>query len=432
MRKVKPAAVQPMLHQLAVLWAAQLPDATPRQLVNVLWACGKLKSKDTQMWSSTLGAYMQQLQHGQQEVVASQGICNVLHGLANAASANRGAVPGVDRADVDEAVMQLVEHMLVFVAHPSQEGVVPQDISNTLWACAKLRINPGNSVLDGLLQGIARPRMRELIEPHHLSNTLWAVSDLQERGWQPRVAAQLWQQLLGEQALAKVAETGDPQHVSNVVLALARLRFAAAPVISKEFAQQCSQQLLQGQTVQQLRRWNAQDVGNAMWGCAKLGLCVESFCRGVDSTSAIWLQRAVAASLTQVSSACGTLQLQLPHLMTGVVKRAQQLFAQQGKRKAVGERVPEAGSARVPATCGYTLAVLDMQQLAGDVKALVAAGVKPSRRLKGEDARMLGMFHSWLMQQQLLDGQGLSGVLSAEQLKACEAAWSALRTSNER
>lgn len=43
LRRLRPADAKPLLDKLAGMWDTQLPDAEPRQLANVLWACGKLR-----------------------------------------------------------------------------------------------------------------------------------------------------------------------------------------------------------------------------------------------------------------------------------------------------------------------------------------------------------------------------------------------------
>eukprot|EP00882_Tetradesmus_deserticola_P023367 GHRQ01025427.1.p2 GENE.GHRQ01025427.1~~GHRQ01025427.1.p2 ORF type:complete len:244 (+),score=91.77 GHRQ01025427.1:19-750(+) len=174
------ASARLLLDKLAGVWDTVLPYAETRQLSNVLWACGKLQYTNPQLWSSTLAAVQQRLTAGQQDFIGVN-IANMLHGLANVAA--QGRVPGVAPADVEAAVRQLCECMRVMVTHPLLEGASSQ---NALWACAKLRINPGDAALNSMLQALARPALREAMESQHISNALWAVSELQhECGWQP-------------------------------------------------------------------------------------------------------------------------------------------------------------------------------------------------------------------------------------------------------
>jgi hypothetical protein len=66
----------------------------------------------------------------------------------------------MSQAEVAAAVQQLCNHMRVLVLHPRLEEVIqPQDISNVLWGCAKLRMHPGNAAINSLLQAMSRPAM---------------------------------------------------------------------------------------------------------------------------------------------------------------------------------------------------------------------------------------------------------------------------------
>lgn len=192
LRHLQPAAVRPLLDTLAGIWDTVLPFAGPQALANVLWACGKLRYTNDRLWSSTYGAVAEQLQRSAQEFEAIN-ISNILHGLASAAAANKGQVPGIPRADVEALLQQLMQRMYVLSMHPQLEGVDPQNISNIFWACAKLRINPGSAALDAMLKAMARPQMLEAAAPQTFSNSLWAVSELQQQcSWQPQVDQRVW------------------------------------------------------------------------------------------------------------------------------------------------------------------------------------------------------------------------------------------------
>jgi hypothetical protein len=106
LRKLQPAPAKSVLTQLAGMWDSVLPYAEARQLANVLWACGKLRYADPQLWSSTLAAVQQQLHPGKQEHNSTD-IANIMHGLATAAATMRG-VPGVSHADLEAQCASLV------------------------------------------------------------------------------------------------------------------------------------------------------------------------------------------------------------------------------------------------------------------------------------------------------------------------------------
>uniref|UniRef100_A0A383V400 FAST kinase leucine-rich domain-containing protein n=1 Tax=Tetradesmus obliquus TaxID=3088 RepID=A0A383V400_TETOB len=438
LRSLRAAESRPLLNQLAVMWDSLLPNAEPRQLANVLWACGKLRYMNPQLWTSTLARYVQLLQNSKQDI-PSQELSSALHGMANVALANRGVVPGMAAPAVEAEVREIVKLVCKCATHPFLEGVSPQAISNTLWACAKLRINPGGAALDTLVRGMARPDMREAAEPQALANTLWAASELQRRcGWQPAVKQQVWLQLLGEQQRLKIADRGTPIDVFDAALAVMRLSTAGAAdaaglVISQEFAQQCVLQLLQGKVAQQLQLWDAQAIANSMYACAQLRICDARFLNDAAAFAHKWLPRAVALEVDQVAYACKVLQYGNQQLMAAVLQHSKRLLQQHVRPHESLLRC------RLAAQVGCAVAALDMQQLAGDVRELVASsGVARQRdaaashdsdagvlHASNVNAGLLGMLwdtHPWLLQHQLLDGQGLAGLLSQQQLEAGRAA----------
>jgi hypothetical protein len=415
-RRLRSADARPLLDRLAGMSDGLLPVAEPRQLANVLWACGKLQYTNRQLWSSTLTALMKQLQQGDQDIKCMD-IANVLHGLANAAAVTKRGVPGVPAEQLTPAVCQLAECMRVHVTHPLLEGVNAQDIHNTLWACAKLRINPGDAVLNSLLQSMARPAMLEAFVTQTLGNTVWAVSELRQRcSWQPRVDQRVWQRLLGEQQLRIIADGGSVQNVTNTLVGLGRLCLptvnaaCAGSAISMEYAQHIAVQLLKGKLAQHVDKWEAQQISNTMWACGRLGVRDAAFLDRAAAAERAWLPKAIEVEVKQVGYACRVLQIKDDKFMAGLVKRSQQLQQQRG----VGDGL----AIGMTATAGHAVALLDRQQLASDVKSLVAnCGVTAGTQLLPADASMLWDVHAWLVQHQLLDGQGLVGLLSQQQLE---------------
>jgi hypothetical protein len=426
--RVQPAVAQPLLNTLAGIWDGVLLDAEPRQLANVLWACGKLRFLHQQLWSSTLEISLQQMQQGQHEV-SGLNVANVLVGMAYAA--NKGQVPGVPRADLEAAVVQAGDCMRVLVTHPLLEGVDAQAISNTLSACARLRINPGDAALNSMLQAMARPAMLEEAAAQALTNTLWAVSELQRHcSWQPHVQQRVWEQLLGEQQLRRIAEKSDqPQNLANALLALAHLSVPAAatavPTLRTEFAQDCALQLLQGKLAQQITNFKAQEVCNSMWACAKLNVHDAEFMGRAAAAAHHRMPGAAEADLTQIAYACKTLQHRDMQLMLSVVQHSQLLLQRRGKRNT-------RSFIAMTAVVADAVAALNMQQLAGGVKDIIASsGVTTGSSLQPIDAGMLWDVHSWLVQHQLLDGQGLAGLLSQQQLEQGRVAFEEYQTKQQ-
>jgi hypothetical protein len=95
-----------------------------------------------------------------------------------------------------------------------------------------------------MMQAVLVPDVLAAAQPQAIANIVWALGKLcQLQGWQGGVSEQVMQQLLGEQQLQLVAgETC--QAISSVLVGLNDMASAAAPVISKAFAQRCSRQLL--------------------------------------------------------------------------------------------------------------------------------------------------------------------------------------------
>jgi hypothetical protein len=452
LQHLNPAAARTkvMLRKLARLWSEQLPTSDPQGMIDVLRVCGKLQYMDTGLWKSTLPALVQTLQDGKHAVTA-QSLVSVLQVLA--ALGNKSKVPGVPPAEVEAAVQQLCSNLQLLVTQPQQNAAAhPEHISTALWACAELRISPGAAVLDGLLQAIEQPAMLDAATPRALSEALWAVGRLhQQCNWQPRL-----QQLLGEQQLARIADA--PQGVAIALLALVWLSSAAQPpaaaapaavpaaaaavpaAISMQSARPLAIRLLQGQVAQQLDLWNAQAVANSMWASAKLGVYDAGFIDRVVAAAPEWLAEPSVPVLTQVAWACKTLPLQEQQqrqLLQVVVQASNALFALPGgeaRRLAWQSRVLRY-RVHVAATVGSSVAALDMQDLAGAVRELVAnSSTKPERPVSTSNISPVGLamlweVHAWLVQQQLLDGQGLAGLLSEQQLAEGKAAAAEAKSS---
>eukprot|EP00882_Tetradesmus_deserticola_P003408 GHRQ01003604.1.p3 GENE.GHRQ01003604.1~~GHRQ01003604.1.p3 ORF type:complete len:192 (+),score=91.25 GHRQ01003604.1:1392-1967(+) len=180
-----------------------------------------------------------------------------------------------------------------------------------------------------------------------------------------------------------------------------------------------------------------------MWGCAKLGMAEHTFLSAVEDTAPKWLPRAVAPNINQVALAYGALQQHLlqqqqqqpPQVMVAVVERAQQLLSSQNNGSLGSSSVNRRSMlllqslSTMPAAIGWCVAIWDMQQLAGAAKALVVSGVRQSSKLSSSSACRLWVLHAWLVQHQLLDGQGLAAVLTPAQLAQCEAHSAALPAS---
>jgi hypothetical protein len=178
---------------------------------------------------------------------------------------------------------------------------------------------------------------------------------------------------------------------------------------------------------QQLGGWKVQHIANSMWACGKLVVLDIAFCDRVAAAAPRWLPTARALELLQVAFACRALQFRQLQFMAAVVKRSKQLPQGSDKLRR------KTANVALAAVVAHAVASLDMQELAGDARALVtSSGVKANSVLPSIDAGMLWDVHAWLVQQQLLDGQGLAGLLSEQQLADGGAIAEAFRVQEQR
>jgi hypothetical protein len=142
------------------------------------------------------------------------------------------------------------------------------------------------------------------------------------------------------------------------------------------------------------------------------------------------LPGAAALDVVQVAYACKQLGLDDLQLMSMVVQRSNRLLQHSGGQHLLYGTSPTALAASV----GNAVAALDMQQLTGDVRALVLRSrLNPDSQLRKVDAGMLWEVHSWMVKHQLLDRQGLAGagLLSEQQLEEGRAAFEAYHAQKQ-
>jgi hypothetical protein len=254
------------------------------------------------------------------------------------------------------------------------------------------------------------------------SNVAWALSHLSKsRGWQGGVSEQDVQQLLGEQQL-RVLAAGTPQSICNVLLALARTATADLPLVGRDFAQQCGMQLLSLVSMS-FRPLNAQDVSNTMWATAALGLPADVFVAKAVQGARSWVPRSVGADLTQAAQACALLRYKDEAFVSLLLQHAAVLLQPQHPGKAhsssSSSRVLSAADrASFAAMLVVCIKELDMRQLAGPARDLVASSrLVQQPNTHPSNPRRLWVFHAWLLQHQLLDGRGLTGLVTEQQLQ---------------
>jgi hypothetical protein len=301
--------------------------------------------------------------------------------------------------------------------------VQPQNLSNVLLACATLHKQPAAEELQLqlLVQRMLRPRVLQAATTQSLANRVWALSTLQQLpSWRGGVSEEQLQQLLGEQQVQRLAMEDTPQGTSNVLLSLACMASGSKPLLSKAFAEAAAQHLLDAAVQRKLRDWIAQTITNAMWACGQLQLTDSTFMSAVVAAAPKWLPVATPVELSQALIACGQLQMHNTSFLQQLLQRSLQICQQQQQqqRNSTPTEQAQRGIASLVGWCGWAVAQLDMQQLAGAARDVVAAsGVKQQPNTHPSNLRRLWVFHSWLLQHQLLDGKGLAGLLTEQQLQ---------------
>jgi hypothetical protein len=224
------------------------------------------------------------------------------------------------------------------------------------------------------------------------------------------------QQLLGEQQLRELAG-GAPQGISNVLVALARMAAADPPLVGRDFAQQCRMQLLSLVSISS-RTWNGQDVANTMWATAELGLPADVFVAKAVQAAQAWVPTSGDADLRQAAQACALLQYRDEAFLSLLLQQASVLLQQQpGKARSSSRALSAEAKANLAAPLAAAVAQLDMQQLAGPARDLVASsGIGQRAKLHPADPRRLWLLHAWLLQHQLLDGRGVTGLVTEQHL----------------
>jgi hypothetical protein len=223
-----------------------------------------------------------------------------------------------------------------------------------------------------------RPQVLAAAEPQALSNIVWALGKLcQLQDWQGDVSEEDIQQLLGQQQLQRATATGKAQDISNALLGLTYMSQTAAPVISKDFAQQCSRQLLADCTLL-LVEGIPQDICNALYACGELGLADVPFLVATAAAAARWVPESQLQDLYQAAAAaCAKLQFRHQGLMAALLHRRQQLLqptsAQDMQQRTLRSRaLGQSDKDRLVGRLCSAVAYLDMQQLAPQALQLVA------------------------------------------------------------
>jgi len=361
-----------LFKQLASLWLELLPDAQLQGCATVLWACAKLGVvSDAQLWNRTWAAFFSLL-------------------------------------------VEKVEN---------GSTVTPQNVSIVLWACAKVRKQPTADEHQLLMHALLQPDAVSAAKAQAIANTVWALGRLQQlSGWQGGVSEQDIQQLLGQGQLQMLITSDNNQAVSNVLMSLALLATGPHSLLSLSFSQHAAKQLITGTSPGSLKSWKLQHITMSMWACGELGLFDEQFMAAAVAAAPQWVPKAANPEVVQALAACAQLQYRDYGFLQQLLQQGLQLLQlQPGERVGRLRPLSPADKASLAALCSLSIAQLDMRELAGAAKALVASsGIGKQARTHPSNLWRLRVFHSWLLQHQLLDGQGLTGLLTEQQLQQGE------------
>jgi hypothetical protein len=286
-----------------------------------------------------------------------------------------------------------------------------------VYAAAQLRKQPSAAELQLLVQAFLRPEVLADAAPQATANVVWAIAKLlRSRSWQGGVSEQDVQQLLGEQQLRVLAD-GKPQAISNVLFALARIATADPPLVRRDFAQQCSVQLLSLVSTP-VSKWTPQNVANTMWATAELGLPADVFVVKAVQAARAWAPISRDTEVNQAALACALLQYRDEAFLSLLLQRASVLLQQTGKARSGSRVLSLADKTGLAAFVAASITQLNMQQLAGPARDLVASsGVGQQANTHPSNLRRLWVFHAWLLQQKLLDGRGLTRLVTEQQLR---------------
>ena len=360
----------PFFSKLATIYLNRLPDSDIWGCTNVLWACSKLGSAQHPVWTSTWQAFLEHVEKG--------------------------------------------------LGEEKRPCLQPQQLSNVLYACAKLRQQPQPDELLLLLEAFAHPVVLSAAKPQEIANVIWSLGLLSiAPDWQATgVSKELLQRLLAPELLVAVVSEGVPQAVSNVLVGLGRMCTGPSPLLSTAAAQQYAGQLLSGVRLNRLSTWAPQHISNAMWALGELQLKGEEFVQAAAAAAPVWLPKSTTFDLNQAATACAQLQYQDERFIGLLVQRGQQLLQLDSSRRSKGRPVSEADRDSVAAMCCLSVVLLDMRGLAGAARKLVVdSNIKQHSRTHPSNMRRLWVFHNWLLDHQLLDGKGLAGLLTQQQLQ---------------
>jgi hypothetical protein len=303
---------------------------------------------------------------------------------------------GVAPQQQPAAVQQLLSELHQLAVRLQQQGEARQ-LANIIHSCSKLSSRDTAKLL---LPVFLQASILQQAESRSVSIVLWAAATLQLQ----LTDAEL-QQLLGR--MVAVLADVDPQALSNTLWAVATMGQQVPP-------QQLQLMLAAFEKV--LLDARPQAVSNMLWACGKMQHLPRQMLQALQQHPQ-QLQQLLAAAdpqaLANMAWGCGQLGYKL---LPGVLLQQAVKLLQDGA----------AGSFSAQGVCNlcWSAAVLDLQQCVSQVLQLAAAASQLFSTTSDGNRQQLHQVHLWLRDTKLpAPYQGLSGVLTQQQLEQCRASW---------
>jgi hypothetical protein len=391
-------------------------DAAPQAVSNLLYAFGSQEQLHGLLEQDVLVELLQQLQ--QMAALNAQDVANALWAAAKA-------------APQDSPALKVVVAQLLGTFVGSASDATPQNVSNTLYALALL---PRAWPMDSALQLVEQ--LLQLLQRTHgaqsAANVLWAMGQYAERGWLSDLSDQSLAQVMAAatQLLGKVnggplqgsrSSAAKPQELANACWGVVKLQQLRVAPSSQRQPWQAPLERAVDAIVALLPQANSQDLSNTLWACGAVRYYPQQLLRAIASTPAPMpqVQQATPQEVGNMAWALAVLAPDpLPEaLMASLLQRMQDLLTQQ----------PAAVDAQNLSITAWAVAVMNQQQLAGQLAPLTAAAFSQQHwpGSHEEAKKQWHQVHLWLTDTQVVGAAGLGAFpgVSQQELEQCAAAW---------
>jgi hypothetical protein len=387
---------------LVPLWLQLVPDAPTMSAVStLLLAASKLSIHDPQLWSTTLAHVME---HKLQ--TTGFDVTNIMYSIALTASANRGQIPGVQRAQVVDYVRTLLRRLLAIVQRPREgDRLALVSITNSLCALTRLGTPPTAEQLQDLLVAATQPRLFGEVNANSYSSFVWALAVLQSESklfGVVKIPPSAEAAILAPDKVALVHKMTGKQLAKTLyslgLLVQTGAMECGAAAKSAGLVMLADLETRPDVTAEHLAAW--------LWGAAMLGLPVKRLLTpDVLQQLEEWAPRAKGQYIAPLAELL---------VLTGCQHDGIACAALQAARTASPRVRPDEALADAAAV-GSALAHLSIQDMARQLMQLLQS--KPEVRKPGvactpHTKRQLQATHAWLcQQQQVRGGRGLAGLV---------------------